>query len=770
MLMKKSIYTKTISCLLATVFAASSASCSSNRKEYNTVKESDPWYECTSISIDDLYPVDKYRFVNYEPIGVSDGKIYILTQAEDYFDYTADMTDDAFVEHYKQTLLEFTFDGELTNQTDYTPHYVEGRFKTIQKAWISGGNVNILEEEYDTANKAINYYLNGEQLLLPDYGSGVANAVYLNDFYTNGEYTLFNISDTDMQRFYIGTPDGNYSYIYPDEYIGESIQYTDEIMPYEGNKVLIPCYLTSGYILALLDLETGVIEEYSGIYGYDAMYLDYVSGKSIARDLDGFKIVDGKDEEQTAFLEYWQTDANMMSIVESELLYVSDDYNDIILAYEDYDAYSSYGQECSFTITHLNKAQSNPNAGKTILTVSSAEEAMIDYSDFEAIRCFNKENDSCIARYVFPFDMEGNPKDVDADILITSEMTADPTDKADFIDLAPCLDLNSEAFKEEYFTNAFDAATVDGGIYRVPLSITASGIVTSSANMPAGQVGFTFDSYTEFVDKTCNGNDPINSYVYYNKGKAEYFTDLFLNMTDIFIHDGKIDLNCDEFRELITYVDEHGCDSTDSDDIFNSGNAVIDNIVYDINAHNASTGEPEELYEASYGMFYSIDDYIEKYEKFGDNLGIYGLPSFDGRGPMTVPTKFISVSSSTEYREACIEFVKLELSEDIQSRMSFNPVNRKALRELAEEALDNYNTMLANGVFDYRPSTRTIPDEAVDRYMDILNSSYGGISVGSAIEAILKEESSSFFSGAKALDDVIPVMQKRIQTVLDENG
>ena len=62
-----------------------------------------------------------------------------------------------------------------------------------------------------------------------------------------------------------------------------------------------------------------------------------------------------------------------------------------------------------------------------------------------------------------------------------------------------------------------------------------------------------------------------------------------------------------------------------------------------------------------------------------------------------------------------------------------------------------------------------IPSEAVDKYIEILSSSYGGISIGSSIEEILIEESSAYFNGSRAIDDVIPVMQNRIQTVINEN-
>lgn len=770
-LMKKNTNTKIISCLLAAIFATSSASCSSNKKEYVTVKESDPWYECTTVSIDELYPADKYDYVYYDPIGTSDGKIYIMTQAEDFFEYSKNMSYEEYAKHIKQSILEFTFDGELVSETDFSPHCQNGQLRTIQKVWISDGNINILESEYDISAKTTNkYYLNDEPLELPEDAYSYAKTVRLDDIFTNNGYTLFGLYRDDSQTYYIKTPDGDCRQIQLEKASGGIVQFTDHFIPFEGSKVLIPCYLTDSYILLLADIETGNIEEYSGIYGTDAFNAEFVSGRSIARDTEGFKIIDGKQDEQTSLFEYCQIDANMMNIAESELLYVSDDCNDIILACENYGSFSYYGLPSTFTLYHLSKAQVNPNAGKAILTLTCDEDALIDNSDFEAIRRFNKENDSCIIKYEFPFDMQGNPVDVDADITMTSAMTSDPTDKANYIDLAPHLDTNSDEFKEKYFANAFGASMFDGAIYRVPLSISASGIITASSNVPSGQIGFTFDSYTEFVDDICNGSDPMNGSYTYASGKTGYFTDLFIHMSDCFITNGKVDLDRDEFRALIMYVDEHGSEKKTSDeDSTYTNNPVINDLNYKIGLHNS--GETiESTNEAKYGIFYSIDEYIDNYDQFGEGLSVYGLPSFDGRGPMALPTKFISVSSSTAYQEACVDFIKLILSDEIQSQMIYNPVNRNALRTLCEKALATYNARVTNGRMSNRPSATVIPDEAVDRYIDILDSSCCSLAVGSAIEDILMEESSSYFSGAKALDDVIPVMQKRIQTVLDENG
>ena len=126
------------------------------------------------------------------------------------------------------------------------------------------------------------------------------------------------------------------------------------------------------------------------------------------------------------------------------------------------------------------------------------------------------------------------------------------------------------------------------------------------------------------------------------------------------------------------------------------------------------------------------------------------------------------MSSETSYPDACTEFIKMLLSYDIQKTMYGNPINRAAMRSIAEEQLKRFNDEMdlekKYGIYN----ARNVPQESVDRYIDILSSSYAGMNAGGAIEKILKEESSSYFAGEKSLDDVINVMQKRIQTVLDE--
>ena len=299
----------------------------------------------------------------------------------------------------------------------------------------------------------------------------------------------------------------------------------------------------------------------------------------------------------------------------------------------------------------------------------------------------------------------------------------------------------------------------------MPLDISASGIITASSNVPDGQKGFTFDQYETFVDEVCNGVDPMSKTKGYKMGKAEYFTKLFMNMSELYIYDGKIHLEGDNIRELMQFVDEHGSEESMSEE------EVRNSLVEEHNIEIQETvAEIEGRTGAVYGELASFNDYITSYNNFGESMGIYGLPSFDGRGPMTISHEFVSIYASTKYPEACAEFVKLLLSYDIQKTMDENPVNRAALRAIADEKLAAYNDEIEfENSFGF-DMYKQIPESTIDDYIEILTYSYSGMNVGGAIEDILREESSSYFSGGRAMEDVIPVMQKRIQTVLDETA
>ena len=78
--MKNSCMKKLISLSMAVLITASSASCASNKKEYEKVKADTPWYECETFEVSDLYSSDVYEYAYFDTVGSTDDKVYILAK------------------------------------------------------------------------------------------------------------------------------------------------------------------------------------------------------------------------------------------------------------------------------------------------------------------------------------------------------------------------------------------------------------------------------------------------------------------------------------------------------------------------------------------------------------------------------------------------------------------------------------------------------------------------------------------------------------------
>ena len=773
--MKKRKDLKLISSLLALLFALQITSCSSKKKQYEVIQESDTWYECSDFEISDLYPSDIYDYSEFETIGVMDGAIYIMANAQKHFDGSfKDLPEEEIVQYYETSILKFSFDGELLEKTEYATTYKDGTIRYLNKAWISDGKLNLLESVYENDVRSQIYLFDGKEIDLAEIVNNEYSSIdYLADIYSTGGYTVYSIFINEYREaLFIERPDGSVYRVYEEIINALGGYYYDglgEFIPADNGRVMIPVYLEyEGLFYLLLDPATGEVTELEDLGTNEDLYMvEFCNGKIISRDYTGFSRMDTSTGEMVPFCDYSNIDAPLTDVAESEMLYLSDDNSEIVLGMEIYDYSSPYGGQSGYRFMHLTKADKNPNAGKTVLILSTTENAFPDEADISAVTVFNRQNASYFIKFVFPYDANGNYTEVNADLILADKLNNNPGDANSYVDLAPYLDLNNDI----YFSNAVNAAMNGDSLYHMPLDISASGIITASSNVPAGQKGFTFESYEKFVDDVCNGIDPMSKTPGYMMGKSEYFTILFMNMSEKFISDGKVDIDNEDFRNLMLFVDKNGSENSISE---------TDAILASINEHNAAIQEIEDMLNgktaeldgklgAVYGNFYTFENYIDCYSDYGEGLGVYGLPSFDARGPMTKSTEFISISSMTSYVDPCVEFVKLLLSYDIQCAKYNNPINRDALRDTAERKLESYNSSIVL-MLSYDPSFgREVPAEAVDKYIELLSSSYGGKNIGEEIEYILREESSSYFNGSKSMDDVIPVMQNRIQTVLNEN-
>ncbi|MDY6338894.1 MAG: hypothetical protein SPL61_04595 [Saccharofermentans sp.] len=431
-----------------------------------------------------------------------------------------------------------------------------------------------------------------------------------------------------------------------------------------------------------------------------------------------------------------------------------------------------------FYIVEVSKADKNPHAGKTILnlytpngqTDEKVADAILKYNETSSgyyievtdkyktnsssdISSLNSEDEYQTAT-LNKNNKLGNALAMDLingegpDILMNTTDYGQLNCDSYLTDLSPYFkDLSSD----KYFTNIIEGAKVSGKLYQMPVCFTVNGIMTDSKYAPASGAGFTIEEYKRFLNDTLNGRDIIPT------GQALYFARLINSMSDIFIKDGKVDFTGPEFAAIAAYVKDNVPEKS------KTWNDADNNV-------NVPAADLTSCYGIT-GYFYSI-------ATSSGNVSIYGIPSTDGRGPMFKPYVSAAVSSQAVNTEACVEFVKLLISDEMQEIFAIQDnivVNREAFRKGGKVSIERNNSPAGDMIFgtDYstgKPLENRIKftEKNVDDLEKIILSCSKMDSEDTDITIILKEEMPAYFLGQKDLNDVITIIQDRVQKVLDE--
>ncbi|MCR4688378.1 MAG: hypothetical protein K5745_02395 [Saccharofermentans sp.] len=425
-------------------------------------------------------------------------------------------------------------------------------------------------------------------------------------------------------------------------------------------------------------------------------------------------------------------------------------------------------------IIKFTKAETNPNAGKTILELYSYGGYSND-AVFSAIADYNNADNDYFIEFSSRYSMDDAFEDTDWESMETNDdyeavmygaqaslsdqlaidiMNGDGPDillntaslgqlnNSDY--LVDVSDRAASLTDDAYFKNIIDASYTGEALYQLPLSFAVCGIQTAGDPGASG-VGYTLDEYKDFVDDYCNGSDPKTA------GQAIYFVSMFNTMYDTFIKDGQADFSSEEFAAMAEYckdnVREHAISWNDTDPMYDDSSAAYDAMVTSIVGY--------------YDNIRSID---------GAATGVYGGPSVDGRGPGFIASSSFAISAQAIDVDACWDFVSVLLSEECQTALADtgeNPISRTAFDASAQLLLDSLDSNADNA---WMAEEYDFTEEDVERYEDICNSVSYSVSGDASISVILTEEMPAYFSGQKDLSEVTQIMQDRVQTILDERG
>ena len=149
--------------------------------------------------------------------------------------------------------------------------------------------------------------------------------------------------------------------------------------------------------------------------------------------------------------------------------------------------------------------------------------------------------------------LAGEGPDVILNVSQLSQMSTDSylIDMSDFVE--------TEMKDIDLFDNVIDACKTGDKLYQIPLTFAVDGIVAKKSDVK-GATGFTFDEYKEYVDKVCNGKNPLAQY----QSRLQVMNDLIASSADLFFDEkGNVNFKTDAFYELAAYCKDNVAETYD---------------------------------------------------------------------------------------------------------------------------------------------------------------------------------------------------------------
>ena len=783
------------------------------KKIEEKVSADDPWFSAAKIRIGDRLYQDKENWGIYSKfIGLAEDKAVFLVQGykrapegvnEEYYDVFKTMF--WYFEIYSgNSTLEGSIDirgkiddyiikeyGEKANWQLFTDYTIKDKAVTAMIfAYLPAG----VNDTYVQKCVHVSFDIESGEITGFDLSSNT-DVRYTEESYDFDGYVVKTSSNYwGTQTEYVidvTRPDGTKEQYDASKLLtGRTIAYINDMLYLGNGKVVVSAFNDEdvGMVFYEMDLKTGQFKEYTG----DDSFIRSIIGSvrympdvgNVIVDGEGIKKVDIENGSKTVYFSFEHCNLNRSETNTMELLAMTEDK--IYMS-----AYPPSGlgtineaENNALNLYILTKEKTNPHAGKTIIHATSLGE--YSYSVCEAVSVFNDTNADYFIQLdnkysseylvsnggISMWDENYGDKLTEATIELTYQLKIDLMNGegpdiviggAEYTHLnsIDCfLDLKPEINTDGLFENVIAVSEYDGKLYQCPLAFYVTGIVAPKKDVDQEQFGFTYDQYKDFVSGPCNGDDPLSSF----NTRTGYFITCVSKMQDACWDDEKKSYDTPAFRKLAEYVS--------------------DNVIEKTFANMEYTGVPVESRKRNnaYEYMMTFPYFMYYYSDSISDMKILGAPSVDGRGPSVKSGPSVGIAANTKEKNACIDFVKLLLSEDIQESFEdwddCTPLRRSAFETAGKRQVDAYNENYHQNasrytriqLMEYSFAWCEIDNSAVDEYEKMIGSCKSMTAFDPALEKILGEEMPAYFTRQKSLDEVITIINDRSKTYISERG
>ena len=807
-------FRKIIAFFLATMMLSSVcltvSSCKFKGGKKKTVPETDPYYNTKRIALDPKFIADEYFSIIPEGLWMCSDRFVSLY----YIDKKIENND----VYYYEAMCIFDTEGNLLQVVDlYDVMYsvrgtgaralafCEGEqgirlyFENFATTQSFDGNITSEQQLASIKIKEFVYYCefdqnSGELIVPPQEVRTDPDDVYFNSLqFIEGYEVGSAITYDDEEKGFLSvnvSKNGEPLYnIVLDTVFGPGIvKLVNGIYGAGNGTVMIDCVGNSP-LVAKLDLATGKMTKVTDakpISGNQKIS-STKEGKGYLTKATGVYEYDPTGANEVCVLNFDHCDVNRYESQSADVLSI--DENRVILGCSPLTE-GDYLVPAPMVVYILEKAEKNPNAGKTVLTVASLSDS-VSYFEGEALKNFNDQNPDYHVQLVL-YEQNAYQKtgeatdDIDAsdrqiygamsmvsgslsmdirsgdgpDIVLGAAQSIDLLDSRYLMDLTPYL--QGETYDaSQYYSKIIDASKTDEKTYFIPTSFTITGIIMDGSKLDENQVGFTYEQYMSYVNDLRNGAEPVTEYI----SRLHFLNLCFERNYSQWVEDKKMNIDREDFREMVAFFKEKIPEgvSVESPDLVELFDVEAPEVIKDVVFLEDIGGIPD-IGRSNY--------------YYDEDLKIFGLPSKDGSGPSANIVNSFSITQTCKDIDGAYALLDILLSDEIQKNaIDTIPINRAAASYRVERQMENNRNGYADlnypGSINTTPIQRNLsvfePDLPFDSiFLQTLETVDTILLSDSAIMMIVDEELPAYLLGQKDLDTVIATINNRAKNVFSE--
>lgn len=512
---------------------------------------------------------------------------------------------------------------------------------------------------------------------------------------------------------------------------------------------------------------------------------------TVYADEYGIGMIDFENNMLTELITFDNTNVNRNQFTEYEILsYTSDK---VVLVGKIHVPYPGDFNREELRILTLTRMDANPHEGKTILRIAAIGDVPLSDSTCEAVVEFNNVSENSIIFYDTRYEISktilnnsdeaykasllqevNNRLSIDIisgngpDIIVNAFQNSSLNNDTYLMDL-------SSYVPEGANQHVIDLCKEEDKLYQMPTSYCLQGFMVLPSTMEEGSIGFTYDEYISYVDEVMNGED-----LFPNQSKLDIINmEISMLYNSLLDSEGKLDLQSERFIQMVNFVKDGivlgHFDQLDIQEYIDQN---------EMNGEDLASiyGERDYYYELSRTATFVTSgncyDWIDLFER----RRLVGLPSDEERGGGIYVSESIGISSVTPSSEDALLFLNACL-EDSSQRLISNefPIKNDILDEIIMASIEETNAFFesilqylspeeAAAALTYVDSVELYDESYVQDLHDMIDSTSYVYRNNPDVMAVLSEELPAFFEDQKTLDEVIVIIEDRINTMSEEQS